>query len=214
MGRGEFGEIAKSMNPFNNTYLVSVPLQTYPFFVMDELVRRTDPTFYYIFTFIYGLFVLVAVCHFYTFGTILFDSLRQPQKKNKISSLQAIGRINSPIVEELLLESYSYKTVSHKRYQYNSGNTNYFWSISPVDGASAVIRFFSSSQFNQPIDIPQDFTLDNLTTGRTVVPYGNFPITWSCDYALSHNGTEVWKLMNQKQQHLKVNSRIITTGNE
>lgn len=100
------------------------------------------------------------------------------------------------------LGSYSYKKNNQKRYQYtDAAGMQYFIQITPVNINVATVQFFATVAFVPPhIAPPAGFVFNDKVAGAVAPFMNSFFITWAADYELLHNGNEIWRLTNQKQQ--------------
>ena len=74
----------------------------------------------------------------------------------------------------------------------------------------AAIQFFQDNTFALHIAPPVGFVVSDQN-GIINALFNSYFITWVSDYRLTHNGNEIWKLTNQKQQAVsKLNLAQIT----
>jgi hypothetical protein len=100
------------------------------------------------------------------------------------------------------LQSYSYKTDSVNRYEYNDGSRKYFFRITSITPTIAAIQFFSDNKYTVQIPPPAGFQVRDTAEGLINPFINSFFVIWISNYEMMYNGVVIWKLTNQKEQEV------------
>ena len=73
-----------------------------------------------------------------------------------------------------------------------------------------IARIYFVNDKDVSIRVPNGMVLKNVTSNNSIIPYGvyndieSYMITWVSDIVMYWNGKEVFSLINQKQQAIKI----------